>query len=492
MAKFVQAFFFIFIKTIFFFVFFNSCNSIQYISYSQSSCLKNHILPNLSLFDYSPVSSTLLKPECEILNENHSHLPNVIDGFSFSTFITIPSECIFEENLIPKQILSKNPHILLWDYTHNEFLDFWLLYQDKKPCGFLIFPRSKFSDSSYYLFIMKKTFFTNFLKNKYKKDELKLWDHFKNRNSLKQLNENHVNLIKSIIESYKNLYSFHPDESIYTIFPIRSVHGLFAPFLDYMDKRKQWISIDIYNKIFMKDYIPKEEGNVYKIQFREKLINSNYNSTDIIYAGISSFNYPLKRNYENSIYIYIPANINKNKLNIIIVNGNIIKIPSFRKIGQQSNSIIISYFIFKNPYLNLLNDIIIYENINKIIDVYLKEFKIHNIYKICIQDQECVISTFYENNIKDVIIYDIPLLNSTNFSYNQIKSILNLLNFSDEKIILNTLSRQLKDDIVDYSLYLKYKDKLKEYLNYNFTIYEFSFSFVNFHVNEIIDIINRK
>ncbi len=490
MSKFVQAFFLIFIKTIFFFIFFPSCKTNQFISNSYSSCLKNHILPNPTMFDYSPLSSTLLQPVCEIFYNNQNFFPHVVDGLSFSTLISIPLECIFEESLIPKQIISPNANIVLWDYTHNIFLDFWILYKPHKPCGMIILPKSKYLDSSFYFLIIKKTFFINFIKNDYKKDINKHWDNFKTKNTLNDLTSYQINLIKSIIESYKNLYSFYPDDSVYTVFPIRSINGLFAPFLHYLEKRKEQITIDIFNQIHLKDYIPKKEGNVYKLQFREKILNS-HPTIHIFYGGIGDLNYPIKLEYDNTIYVYIPQNIDKKYVNIILVNGNIIKLPSFRLLAQESNSIIISYFIFKNPFLNFVNDILIYENIHKIIGLYLKEFNIHRIYKICIQDKECIISTFYEPKIQHIISYDIPLLKSDGFNYNEIKLILNTLNFSDGEMILKTFSKQIKEDILDYSLYMKYKHKLMDHLNYNFKIHEFNFSIASYHIYDILNIIKK-
>lgn len=490
MLNFVQAFFVIFIKTIAFFIFFHSCASQTFKFNNQSSCFESGILPNPLLFDYSSINITLLESPCKMLRDNQNLSPTTIDGLSFSTFISIPSDCIFEEDNIPKKIFTRNAHILLWDYTHNEFLDFWLLYQSKKPCGFIIFPKSKFQDSSHYLFIMKKTFFINSLKKEYINDATKLWYDFKSKKTLNYLNQKQIHFIKTIIESYKNLYPFHPDESIYTIFAIRSANGLFVPFLDYIDKRKQWVSIEIISKKLMEGYIPEKEGYVYKINFREKALSPNHH-IKILYAGVSNMDYTLKLDYENSIYMYIPYGIDKNILNIILVNGNIIKLPLFRKLAQLSNSVIISYFIFKDPYLNLLNDIIIYENINQILKVYFKKFQIIRIYKICIKDKECIISTFFQEKISNIISFDIPISRTPTFEYIEMKSILDTLKLTDGRMILNIFSKQLKNDIFDFSLYIRYKNKLSKHLNYDFTIHELNFSSLSFNIYELLNILKK-
>ncbi|GIX41532.1 MAG: hypothetical protein KatS3mg129_1265 [Leptospiraceae bacterium] len=469
-----------------FFLFLSFClinpySNIKKIAYEyflfENRCFKEDLIPNFKWFKKSPIRTTLLEPDCNEIKKIEFYFPMVVDGVSIVSSIFIKTDCIFDKNKVPLKVISYNPYFILWDSNKNKFHSLWVQYIEKSNCGFVIIPEEKLNESSNYLFLFNIKAFYYFLKKDYRNNYKELWYNFKEEYRIKDLDKKEEELLVNLIELYSNIYYFNPDENIYTIFPVRSYSGIFAPFLYFRELRKQ-VEIDILEIKNINQEIKTINSNVYKVTYKE----NKANQIKIFYTGIDNNNYSLAYYYKNNLVIYIPDNLKQDGLNILITNGDIISLPFFQGLAKETNSILINYYVFKDRYLNLINDIFIYDNLNRLLNRFVSNYRINQIYKICFYDIECIISTFYEDKIKNILVYKIPeyiidayksgFYYDANININTIYK----FNFTMEEIE-NLFLTQLKEDIFRIYLYRENKEKLDSYLNYSFTIHKIHFLF---------------
>lgn len=479
MLKKVQSFFLNFKKKcIFLLILFYLSNIIQnpkFYAYdfflSPDDCSKENIFPNIKFFKRSSLRTTLFEPVCKDFKAKENYYPMVIDGVSSTSPIIIKTECIFDKNKIPLNLSSNNPYFVLWDSNHNQLHSLSVRYNDKKQCGLIIFPEKKLSEGSFYLFLFRKRVFYDFLKQEYKLNIKKYWEDFKETQMLRDLDKDQEKMLKSIIKLYSDIFYFNPDENVYSVFPVRSYSGIFAPFLYFRNLRKEELDIDIKEI---------EENLAYKIKFKEK--KKNAKNIKIYYMGIEDLDYNINYDYTNYFLIYVPKKIQKENLNVIISNGDIVSLPFFRNLAEEKNLVLISYYVFDRSYINFINDIFLYDNIDKILQKFLVKYNIKNIYKICFFDKECIVSTFYQNKIKKVFIHNVPdyIIDSfyKNYYYDvHVNKNLFINRNLTSKEILNLLSTQLEEDLLRINYYMENKEKLIKYLNYQFDLYKINFLF---------------
>jgi len=487
MLKKVQAFFLFSKKNFYFYLilFFSFCTTNNFKKQNfnhflfQESCMNELLIPNIKMFKKSLLRPTLSELTCNTFKELEKFYPMLLDGISIASTIFIKTDCIFDKNEIPIKLNEFNPYIKLWNYHKNEFSSLKVIYKENQDCGFIVIPEQKLNESSYYLFLFQQRGFDHFLKKELKLNSKDLWKTFKNNFVLNKITKDQENLLVNIIDSYSKNYYFNPDETIYSVFSVRSYSGIFAPFLYFRDQRKH-VEMNIIKKEILLEESKFGNGNVYKIQFKEK----KQSNISIPYIGMEENFNNLNYHYHNYLKIYIPEKVKNDSINILITNGDIISLPFFKELSNKTNTIIINYYVFKDKYLNLMNELLIYDNIYKILNQFIKNFYIIKINKICFYDLECIISTFYEDKIENVFVYKIPeyFLDSYNNNY-YYDANLNMTYFIKEKFtftekeIKDILSQSLKEDIFRIYLYTENKKKLKNHLNYNFSLRKINFLF---------------
>ncbi|MFN3604064.1 MAG: hypothetical protein ACK4UJ_05075 [Leptonema sp. (in: bacteria)] len=437
-------------------------------------CFTYSIIPNYSFFSKEPIRTNPYRPVCKHLQTIENSYPFFVDGISIYSTIWIPTKCVLEKQNIPTKI-ELNYDFFIWNTNANEFLNFYLLYKDTKECGLILFPSSPFKENSLYVFYLGKHQFYEFLGSKYKKNLEAEWQILKNSLELKVKNPETIQLIEFIKSMFWQRFNKNLDSGIYSLLPTRSFAGLIPSLYYFIKQRSQNLDIKILTKkIIHKNYKNEYSGKLYLIQYREKNRTESISFT-IPYLDFYHKKLELKKNYINQIYLFIPERISHLKeKNIILTNTNILDLSIFRKLSYDTNSIIIVYFIFENPFYNFLTDIFLYENLPSI----LKEINIDSykkIYKICLFDEECITATFFEPNIHKVLISKIDgnyegIINNIPWNYT-----LNKFSYYKKNIDLN-LKILFNESIKDYlkeatSLYVyTYNQKKLKQLNYSFSI----------------------
>lgn len=215
-------------------------------------------------------------------------------------------------------------------------------------------------------------------------------------------------------------------------------------------------------------------GKLFLVQYKEIEKSKDLNFITIPYLEFYDKKTNIKQDYLNQLYLFFPNLISNKSYNVIITNTNIINHSLFRKLAYDTNSIIVVYFVFKNPYYNFLSDIFLNHNILNI----LKEFNvlfINKIYKICLYDVECITSTFFEPKINQILLLEFPeeyknILKSHKYDYSFRK-------FSNKKKKhkltqeerLEEYSFDFIKEIIEPYTYFYNQNKLKK-LNYDFSI----------------------
>lgn len=438
----------------------------------KESCVTNGIIPNLTFFSKSLLRSNQFEPNCKFLKSIESSFPIIIDGVSIYSSIWMPISCKLEKNYIPSRFKS-NLEFFLLNLTYSKFENFFLIYKEDRECGLEIIPLDGFKENSIYALYLGKNQFFQFLKSNYKNEIDKEWNKYKELLSLKIEDQELKKSLESFKKTIKENFNFNLDSGIYSVFPIRSFSALFPSFLYYLEMRNKNLEIQILSKKEIhKNFNDEFSGKVFLLQYKEKEKSKDLNFITIPYLDFYDKKINIKQDYINQLYLFFPSFVSNQSYNIIITNTNIIDHSLFRKLAYDTNSIIVVYFIFKNPYYNFLSDIFLNQNVLNILKAFNILF-INKIYKICFYDVECITSTFFEPKIDQLLLFKIPeeyqniLKNQKyDYSFRKFSNIKKKHTLSKEKR-LEEYSLDFIKEIIEPYAYFYNQNKLKN-LNYDF------------------------
>ncbi|MCS7204277.1 MAG: hypothetical protein NZ853_01110 [Leptospiraceae bacterium] len=422
-----------------------------------SECRNFSFFPNISFFRASPLRPNQFQPACDEFVEIEDEISTIIDGFSFYSPIILSSVCFFDKSKIPDFVYSfSRGSLILWNATYNEFYDFWIEYIEEPECQLWILPKIPYKEKSMYVLVLKKKEFEQFLKPKYYNQKDEIWEDFKSRFHIQS------DFHKRVMHLFKEYHNQEISQDVVIVFPVRSSHGIISPILQMRGFLKK-AEIQITKKISIYE---KRKKKTYEIEFR--LSKYPEESEEIHYVNPKIKEKLKKRHFK--FYFFYPDDISE-KTKILVSNVNLWKYDLYQELLFNNQYVLISYEPFQDAFLNFISDILIYENMSNFINEINKKIKTSNITKICSENIECLISSFYQDKVDLVIlhqIHDLDLINERKQSFVQKSQILK--KWKKAKNLSNFYKELLISDIYKMSLYFSQRRKLQPYLNYDFKI----------------------